>query len=173
VTDTGAGPTRPETVTIFEEIKVDSATLLCAVKVNASGVVSEALVLTLKVCVWLPMVTLADAEPPKVAELVSRTRIVCPLVMYMKLAAVYAPPPIETSPPLTLTGTLPVIPVIVTAADCVTVEGAALLAAAKANAFGVESWVVTKSVSDTEPTLSVALTVAPSVGDAVMRTCTY
>jgi hypothetical protein len=46
------------------------------------------------------------------------------------------------SPPLTLTGTLPVIPVIVAGADVVKVEGSTLLAAVKANASGVVSWIV-------------------------------
>ena len=70
----------PEMVTVFEVTGVLSATPVCAVKLNAAGVVSAGIVVLVKVPVTPPTVSVVVVAVSTVAADVCRTLTVCPVV---------------------------------------------------------------------------------------------
>ena len=116
-------------------------------------------VVTLQLSVTPPTLTVVVIAVLKDAELVRRTASVCPLVILPDV--VHAPPLIDICAPVpvTETGVLVLMPLMVIAVAVVSVEGFAPVTSANVNALGVVSAgsVVTLHVSVTPPTFTVAV----------------
>ncbi|OYW53718.1 MAG: hypothetical protein B7Y80_15595 [Hyphomicrobium sp. 32-62-53] len=143
------------------------------VKSNASGVVSTGSVVTLHVSVTPPTFTVAVIAVENEALEVSRTATVWPLVMFPLVT--HAPPAIEicAPAPVTDTGVVVLMPLIVTALAVVSVLRFAFVTfGVKSKAFGVVSiaMVVTDHVSWVDPTEIVAICAVLNEALEVSRT---
>ena len=135
---TAAALLMPVIVTSFDENTCPRTTLLVAWNWNASGVVSTARVVAVKVPVTPPTLSVALAGVENWPEEVTRTWIRWSLVK-VPAAFVNAPPSIEYSPPLIVTGEEVLRPVIVTPFDTITTPRAVLTLFWNWNASGVGS----------------------------------
>ncbi|OYW53717.1 MAG: hypothetical protein B7Y80_15590 [Hyphomicrobium sp. 32-62-53] len=141
--------------------------------VNAFGVVSAASVVTLHASVTPPTFTVAVMAVEKEALEVRRTASVCPLVILPDVPQ--APPAMEICAPVpvTETGVVVLMPVMVTALAVVSVLRAAFVKfGVKSNATGVVSAasVVTLHASVTPPTVTVAVIAVENEALEVRRT---
>jgi hypothetical protein len=162
----------PVIVTVFEVCDDPAVTLVSAVNENAFGVVLGAAVVTRKLPETPETVSVAVVVVEKLADDVCRRATVLPFTI-VPAAVVNAPPFTLYEPPVAEIGTAAVMPVIVTVFDVTTVLRATLVCGVKLNGFGV--WavvVVTLKPALTVDTVSVAMTVAPAVLEAVSRTAT-
>lgn len=140
---------------------------------KAFGVVSAGSVVTLHVSMTPPTFTVAVMAVLKDALEVRRTASVWPFVMFPDVP--HAPPLIEICAPVpvTETGVVALMPVIVTALAVVRVLRAAFVTfGVKSNATGVVSAasVVTLHVSVTPPTVTVAVIAVENEALEVRRT---
>ena len=143
---------------------------------NAFGVVSgaAAAVVLVKVSATPPTVSVVSVMVSGAAALVCRTQMLWP-GFTLPGAAVKTPVQLaEYSPPTTDTGAAPLMPVIATAPEAITADGATSAWSAKENASGVVSagTVVLVNVPMMPPTLSVVTVLVPGLAELVCRTQT-
>ena len=175
VTLIGVATLMPATVMALEVTMVLCGTLLWAVKLKASGVVSLVPVVTSKLPVTPPIFSTALTVVLALEEEVSLTSTICPLLTVPALL-VKTPPLMRywPPPPLTLIGLGVSMPLTVMALEVTITLVATPVWPVKVKAFGVVSPlpVVTLKVDVTPPTFSVALVKVCGLEEDVTRTQT-
>lgn len=151
----------PLMVIVFDVISAFRLAFVTSVKVKAFGVVSNAAVVTLHVSFTPPTVTVAVIAVLNDALEVSRTSKVWPFVILPDVP--HAPPLIDICAPVpvTDTGVVVLMPLMVTGFDVTSVLCVAPVTSVKVNALGVVSaaTVATLHTSVTPPTFTVAVIV--------------
>ena len=158
----------PAMATVFDCTDVDIPALVWAIKLNASGVVSAAMVVTSKLTEKVPTVTTAEVVVLNCAEANCCSVNVSPF-FNVPAALVNGPPLMLYWPPLIITGTFALMPAMVTLLETAWVDGAAFATGINANASGVRSaaMVVTSKFAENEPIMMVVVVLVLNEDDAV------
>ena len=167
---TGTVVLMPVMVTALDVVTEPMATLVCAEKLNASGVVIAARVVTSNVEDTVPTVTVAVVLVLKLADAVCFSARVSPFLSTPG-TLVNAAPLILNSPPTMVTGTVVLMPLMVTVLERTTAEMAVLFSATKLNGSGVvrAARVVTSNPVENAPMVTVVVVLVLNDDDAVWR----